>query len=51
MGGVYGLDYAALPALFDIYGVPAGERANYLDKIGQLVKIALRHWNADKEKS
>lgn len=40
-GGPYGLDYNTLPAVMDMLGVPAEERADVFDAIREMEDAAL----------
>lgn len=41
MAGATGLDYAALPAVFDLYDVPKGQRRERMDEIRIMEREAL----------
>lgn len=47
MGGATGLDYAALPAVMDLRGVPQAERAELFDCLQVLEAEALAAWREE----
>lgn len=46
MGGVVGLDYAALPVILQCRHVPPSEWGFMLEKIHAVAQVAVKHWNA-----
>jgi hypothetical protein len=43
LGGFAGIDYASLPALFNVFGVRPEEQIFYLDKIRILSEALFKH--------
>jgi hypothetical protein len=44
-GHLQGIDFTALPVIFDSKGVPHSERYFTIEKLAVLNSIAARHWN------
>jgi len=47
MGGVLGVDYSSLPAVFEAYGVPEEHFRFEFEKIAIINSIACKYWNQD----
>jgi len=50
MGGVLGIEYASLPAVFSAMGVPESHWYFEFEKIGAINSIACKYWNKEPEK-